>query len=130
MTKSLGLGYAYPLSEAKVKEKVSKKPGNYAFGYYRKNSEGEMNFFVHYVGRSDTDLQTEILARMKDGDKKHLTHFKFSHAANTPLRAYKKECGNYHDFGGKDELINKIHPARPKGHSKKTLPCSKSSCKD
>lgn len=129
MAKSLGLGRTYPLSEKQVKARVLNTPGNYAFGYNRYNFITKIwSFHVRYVGRSDNDLKVEILAQMKDDDKNQLTHFKFSHAANTPLRAYGKECENYHDFGGNDALINQIHPARVAGYDKDALSCPITGC--
>ncbi len=78
--------------------------GNYALG--RTNEKG--TFIVSYVGRSDSDLNQELKARLTKGHPK----FKYSYATS-PKAAFEKECRNFHDFGGKDKLENEAHPARP-----------------
>ena len=82
------------------------KIGNYALG--SKNEKGGLN--VSYVGRSDTDVKTELLTRLQTHKK---SHFKCSYAKSIQ-EAYEKECKNYHDFNP-DELENEIHPAVPAG---------------
>ncbi len=124
----LGLGSSHFLSKRRVKSIVKEAPGNYAFGYLTKTSEGKLVFHTRYVGRSDNDLQKEILQRMKKYPS--LDYFRFSHKANTALKAFKKECENYHDFGGKDKLRNKIHPPRPDDYDKDTLPCKEVGCEN
>lgn len=83
-------------------------PGNYALG--RISETDGKTFIVGYVGRSDTDLNKELKARLGYG----YPAFKCSYATS-PRDAFLKECRNYHDFGGSDSLKNDIHPARPGG---------------
>lgn len=78
--------------------------GNYALGYV----DNKSTFIVQYVGRSDTDVAAEIKIYLSEDYKR----FKYSYATS-PKAAFEKECKNYHDFGGKEKLRNKIHPARP-----------------
>ena len=42
--------------------------------------------------------------------------FKYSYA-DTPKDAFEKECRNYHDFGGSEDLDNDVHPDRPEGET-------------
>lgn len=90
-----------------IDEEVSKtSAGNYALG--KKNDNGGLT--VHYIGRSDDDLNT----RLKDYvDHETYTHFKYSYAASAKA-AFEEECRNYHDWNCPD---NNIHPRRPKGKS-------------
>jgi hypothetical protein len=92
------------------------KIGNYALG---KMNEG--TFIVQYVGRSDTDLNSELKQNL---DPKY-PKFKFSYTT-TIKQAFEKECRNYHDFGGKEQLGNKIHPDRPNAMT--TLKCPVANC--
>lgn len=78
--------------------------GNYALGY--QNQEGY--FVVKYVGRSDSDVAN----RLKQHIGEDYSHFKYSYASS-PKAAFEKECENYHDFGGDENLVNEIHPRRP-----------------
>lgn len=101
---SLGMNGSYSFDSNTVKSTVSEdKIGNYALGYVKENT-----FHIEYVGRSDTDLQGELIIRI-------VTHphpsFKFSYAASSN-EAYRKECQNYHDFSPHE---NEIHPASPAG---------------
>lgn len=110
---TLNMTGPYPLTTKKVNELVEDKIGNYAFG---KLEDGK--WYVKYVGRSDSQLCTEI----KQQAKKHKMldvegyEFKFSYASNV-TEAYEKECQNYHDFGGSVSLQNKVHPAKPKDNN-------------
>ena len=79
-------------------------PGNYALGYI----EGKA-FIVKYVGRSDHDLNEELKNMVG-----YYPHFKWSYASSVKA-AFDKECQNYHDFGGSEDLDNDSHPARPDG---------------
>lgn len=102
---------AYALNEQMVKTYVqSNRLGNYAFGEVRADGK----FYVMYVGRSDTDLQSEIISRASSYQQ--CTHFMYSYASSTK-EAYEKECRNYHDCGESRNLLNKIHPDRPNGAS-------------
>lgn len=78
------------------------------------------NFSIMYIGRSDTDLQTEIIAR--SGAYPQCTHFMYSYA-NTIKEAFEKECKNFHDCGGAESLLNKIHPDKPNGADYKCPYC-------
>lgn len=104
---SLNMRGPYPLNEIEIDRLIIKNvPGNYAYGY----QNGEGHFFVQYVGRSDTDLNSRI--RHGIGLYKM---FKFSYAENVK-EAFEKECQNYHDFGGEEGILeNKVHPDRPVG---------------
>jgi hypothetical protein len=86
--------------------------GNYGLGYIK-----DGDFYVKYVGRSDTDLK----ARLKNhiGNYKY---FKYSYATS-PKAAFEKECQNFHDFGETEKLDNKMHPDRPKDTNWKCPVC-------
>lgn len=83
--------------------------GNYALGHDRENG----NFVPKYVGRSDTDLRVELIARL--GTHPH-PRFKFRYA-DSVQQTYERECNNYHDFlfnsSGGRQLENEIHPPTP-----------------
>jgi hypothetical protein len=105
---SLGMEGPYIFSSEEIDRVVTKtSPGNYGLGY--KNDEG--TFIVLYVGRSDTDVNEELKAKLINSEYKH---FKYSYATS-PKAAFEKECRNYHDFGGSEKLDNIIHPDRPAG---------------
>ncbi|HEB85683.1 MAG TPA: hypothetical protein ENI68_01505 [Gammaproteobacteria bacterium] len=106
----------FPLNDAEIDRQVTRKsPGNYGLGYTKDNG----TFIVEYVGRSDDDVNN----RLHDWTGKKYKKFKYSYAANAK-EAYEKECRNYHDFGGSDDLDNDIHPARPSGTSLKCPVCN------
>jgi len=103
----------YDLTKEKIDEKVTRtSAGNYALGYSKNNT-----FYVKYVGRSDNDVN----GRLKDwiGDYKR---FKYSYATSAKA-AYEKECQNYHDFGGSDDLDNQQHPKKSAGKNWKCPVC-------
>ncbi len=79
-------------------------PGNYALG----NMDDNGTFLVHYVGRSDSDVNGRLIYWAYKTD---YTYFKFSYA-NSPQEAFEKECKHYHDF---DPPNNDNHPDRPTG---------------
>jgi hypothetical protein len=101
---STGLKGAYALANDKIDEVVTKtSAGAYALG----KSEDE-TFYVSYVGRSDSDVNSRL--------KKHVgkyKHFKYDYFSS-PKAAFEKECNMYHDFSNLD---NDVHPARPAGSS-------------
>lgn len=102
---SLNLKGPWELSNENInKEFPDIKPGNYALG--NKVKDG---FIVHYVGRSDENLNH----RLHDWIGQY-EWFKASYA-NSVDEAYKKECQNYHDFGECEKLANKDHPDKPDG---------------
>ena len=97
----------YKLTSDEVGKQVTKtSAGNYALG--KVNSESI--FIVNYVGRSDDDVK----ARIEDHVGEKYSKFKFSYA-DSAKSAFLKECRNYHDFGEKEKLNNKVHPDRTKG---------------
>jgi len=110
---TLDMNGAYPLTDKDIDANVKKGvPGNYALG---RTDPSDKKFIVKYVGRSDTDLNK----RLHDWVGKGYAEFKFSYASSVG-DAFNKECRNFHDFGGIDELDNDIHPARPE---KASYPC-------
>lgn len=112
---SLGMNGSYDFSLASVDAEITeKKPGNYALGY-KKNSK----FIVKYVGRADSNLNKRIKDHLPKEDYKL---FKYSYASSAKA-AFEKECQNYHDFGGKEKLDNKIHPDSPSGINRKCPVC-------
>jgi len=116
---SLDMQGAYDFNSSEIDRVVTKTSfGNYALGHLEKLGEGE-TFIVEYVGRSDTDINKELKARLSLKYSK----FKFSYATS-PKDAFEKECRNYHDFGGSDKLANKIHPDRPAGTDWKCPSCN------
>lgn len=122
---SLNMGGAsFPLNEKEINDRIAEKRiGNYAYGYL--NDKGA--FVVKYVGRSDTDLRDRIkhgIQKFKDNPKLRYEQFKFSYA-DSAEEAYRKECQNYHDFGGPNGLLeNDIHPDAPDGSTLTCLICS------
>jgi hypothetical protein len=102
---SLGMSGSYRLTAEEIDRLVKSAIGNYALGDMK---SGEDVFIVKYVGRSDTDLNAELKARLDWG----YSRFMFSYASSV-REAFEKECTNYHDFGGKKLLANAVHPARP-----------------
>ena len=107
---SLGIGKVHRLFDIIVSMLVSEKLiGNYAFGYMEDDI-----FVVRYVGRSDSDLKTEIRQQMKTDRAKGCTHFVYS-VAESVKDAFEKECRDFHYFGGADRLNNQNHPAKPAG---------------
>ena len=102
---SLGMEGPYNFTSSEIDRVVTRTSyGNYALGY----TKDDGTFIVQYVGRSDTDVNLELKARLTSKYK----HFKYSYATS-PKAAFEKECHNYHDFGGSEKLDNKIHPSRP-----------------
>ena len=71
---------------------------------------GRYSDSIHYVGRSDTNLQSEILHAGYYRERRYL-HFWFEYSTS-PMRAYKRECELWHDYGPPD---NTNHPAKPWG---------------
>jgi hypothetical protein len=104
---SLDMNGPYTFSSSEIDRVVTQtSPGNYGLGYVNDKDA----FVVKYVGRSDSDVNKELKARLNNIYKK----FKYSYATS-PKAAFEKECHNYHDFGGNKELDNEIHPSRPAG---------------
>ena len=104
---SLGMEGCYNFTSSEIDRVVTRtSPGNYALGH----TKDDGTFIVEYVGRSDSNVNQELKARL---DSKY-KHFKYSYASSSKT-AFEKECRNYHDFGGNKDLDNEIHPGRPYG---------------
>lgn len=99
----MGLRGPFPLTAGGVDNAVySVCAGAYALG---KMLDGQNVFGVHYVGRSDTDVN----GRLKQHVVEWYPRF-FYEYYSSPKAAFEKECNLYHDFNPPD---NKVHPARP-----------------
>jgi hypothetical protein len=106
---------AYDFTSSEIDRVVTRTSfGNYALGYVKEDT-----FYPRYVGRSDSDVNKELKARLP------LKHPKFKYSyATSPKNAFEKECRNYHDFGGSKDLENKVHPDRPAGTDWKCPSCN------
>lgn len=101
---STGLRGPYQLIQGSINENVTRVlPGAYALGPVRNEI-----FYVHYTGRSDSDVASRL--------KKHIgehPYFKFDYFLS-PKTAFEKECRIWHNFGGPEgKLDNEKHPQRP-----------------
>jgi hypothetical protein len=106
---TLGMRGPYYLNPETVDREVrGKTAGNYAIGYCKDNGA----FVVRYVGRSDSDLNSELKSHEADMS----TRFKWR-PADSAKSAFDFECKNFHDFGGYDNLENESHPEPPSGMS-------------
>ncbi|TAL67806.1 MAG: hypothetical protein EPN82_13280 [Bacteroidetes bacterium] len=87
------------------------KIGNYALGKIIIENQRHI-FRVYYIGRSDTDLKTEIAKYLNEKTEYHF--FKFVYHT-TEQQAYEHECKNFHLLKKRKEkkYYNKIHPAKP-----------------
>lgn len=117
------MGISYDLTYDEIDRLVADgRKGNYAFGYLDERGA----FVVRYIGRSDSDLKEWIkhgIGDMESDKALRYERFKFSYA-DTVIDAYEKECRNYHDFGGENNLlVNKDHPAKPEGYKGKCPVC-------
>lgn len=122
---TLNMGFSYDLTYDVIDRVVQEgRIGNYAYGYLDNRSV----FIVLYVGRSDSDLKERIkhgIIDMKGNPMLRYERFKFSYA-NSVNEAYEKECRNYHDFGGEENVLyNEVHPAKPEGYEGKCPVCGK-----
>jgi len=104
--RSTGLRGSFPLDERTINKEVSGvSPGVYVLG----PKKGE-TFYVHFVGRADTDVNAQLKEYIGKYDR-----FKFD-TSDTLETAFIKECQLYHDFQGPEgRLDNKNHPERPQG---------------
>jgi hypothetical protein len=108
---------SYSFDAKTIEVRVQKnKIGNYGLGFVKDDS-----FKVRYVGRSDSDLQSELKDKLSTKSKTR-QRFKFTYASS-PKEAFEKECTNYHDYI--EYVENEIHSPRPKG---KDYPCPISDC--
>ena len=113
---SLQMNGPYNFTIEKIDDVVTQvSAGNYGLGY----TDERETFIVQYVGRSDSNVNAELKAKL---DKKY-KKFKFSYATS-PKAAFEKECKNYHDFGESAKLDNKKHPDRPNGTNWRCPVCS------
>lgn len=71
--------------------------------YILGNSQG----FPRYVGRSDDDVRSRLLAHARAGEYRF---FVVEHKRDS-TEAFLRECGLYHYF--RNQIDNKIHPQRP-----------------
>jgi len=116
MSTAIAMSDIFPLTENGINNAIKEtKPGNYRFSI-EKTKDGKTEYYVHYVGRSDSDVKTEIIQRgltdlVDQNDLPKYSHFKYTYAKNAD-EAYLNECNDFHHFNGLD---NKIHPATPKG---------------
>jgi len=111
---SLGMEGPYSLDNKTIDEKVARvSPGNYALG--RENENGK--FIFSYIGRADSDLNSELKSQVGKGDNQL---FKFRYAISA-RDAFGIECENYHNFV-KNKKGN--HPERPAGSDWKCPRCS------
>ena len=103
---SLHMGESVYRFEAEVVEKVTRPgvSGNYVFG--ERGESGD--FYPKLIGRSDTDVQTELRNRLGT-----VGYGFFMVSAASPRVAYDRECAQFHTF--KNQLDNKTHPAPPAG---------------
>jgi len=113
---SLGMQGTYNLTSTEIDSYVTRtSPGNYALGYVK-----DKTFFVKYVGRSDSDVNSRLKSHASQTKYKS---YKFSYATS-PKAAFEKECQNFHDFGGSKNLDNTIHPDRPNNNGWKCPVCN------
>ena len=102
---------SYDFSEEQILSMVEKgRVGNYALGYSA--FHGDTNtplFHSTFIGRSDHDLQEELLARLTK-KKPWYDRFKFSYAA-TVREAFENECRDFHL--APRTLDNEKHPQPP-----------------
>lgn len=112
---SLNMSGPFVLDSKTINQEITRtEEGNYALGELKGDT-----FIVHYVGRSDTNVNARLQSHASAGE---YTHFKFSYATS-PKAAFEKECHNFHDFGEEEKLANKIHPDRPADASWKCPSC-------
>jgi hypothetical protein len=64
---------------------------------------------IRYVGRSDTDLQSRLLSHVDESPYRYFKHW----IADSPKKAYVKECEQYHECLASGLLLNQNHPDRP-----------------
>jgi hypothetical protein len=133
---------SYPLDASSIDAVLSRtSPGNYALGYmdgdafavfYVGRSDVDVRRRLHeWVGMPGHEAHAGSSARaawcvqrrgllpvdapklgcVVHGDGSY-TRFAFSYADNASA-AYERECRNYDDFGGSDQLDNEGPPAEP-----------------
>jgi len=119
-----GLKGSYTLDKETIDRVITRRsPGTYVLCRVYLSytfSTWECNIdIVHYVGRSDNDVNGTL--------KYHVgkyPRFKFDYF-DSPKPAFEKECTIWHDFGGPEgKLDNKAHPDRSKGTDWKCPRCN------
>jgi hypothetical protein len=75
-------------------------------GVYMLSRDGR---HIHYVGRSDSDIQGRIRSSIAEGRGYRKFWFCYESSA---MQAYKRECYLYHKYDPPD---NTVHPAVPPG---------------
>lgn len=139
------LGHFHALSDRAIADAVGEtSPGNYALGYldgstfavfYVGRSDSDVNASLHaWVDtpsrprrhRSSSHapwrlrsgppvgLGTRALGRTAVGIDTSYTHFAFCYAPSA-IAAFERECRDYHDLGGSENLDNHRHPEAPQG---------------
>ncbi len=89
-------------------------PEGYAGCYVLGNASGP-RFEARYVGRSDSDVHSELRAQKGSGARSSHSQFKYFKygLAVSAQAAFEIDCQVYHESGGNDSLDNKRHPDRP-----------------
>ncbi len=112
LTKNLTLGLPngpYDFNKENVENLVEKKNvGNYAIGY----SSPIGGFIPKMIGRSDKDVQEEILKKVDIARQKGYDKFLFKYA-DSLKDGFERDCLNYHSY--KKQLDSKTHPKPPEG---------------
>ena len=142
---SLDMGEYHPLTRHKIDELVTRgSPGNYALGYldggtfvpfYVGRSDADLNGGLQaWIGVDSRSARYAPATKAAYGSRRRrarpldapalravgvvvdarYTHFEFSYATSATA-AFRKECRNYHDFGGSYGLDNERHPMAPEG---------------
>ena len=116
LTKNPSLGLPngpHDFNKENVENLVEKKRvGNYAIGYISPNG----GFAPKMIGRSDKDLQEEMLIKIDVARKKGYDKFIFKYS-DSLKEGFELECLNYHTY--QRQLDNKIHPSPPKSNDLK-----------
>lgn len=139
-TGALEMSGSYPLTDKAIDDSVTRvSAGNYALGYmdgttftvfYVGRSDSDVKQQLHdWVGapsryrkyapsakaacghrhRGPLPLDVPALDRVGLAVDSGYTRFAFSYASSAEA-SFRKECRNYHDFGGSDGLDNEHHP--------------------
>jgi hypothetical protein len=99
-----GLFGPHPLNKKDIDAAVrGVGPGTYVLG-----RSHDSLYYVEWVGRSDTDLNSQL----KNWVGSQYAHFKYGFFESA-TQAFFRECRLFHDFGGTAKLDNRVHPVRP-----------------
>jgi len=93
----------YPLNHEAINLVVRPEMGAYALSKCKGDDRT-----VHYVGRSDKDVNDRLGQYVP---KKKYAYFQFTHL-NTPKECFELECRLYHEHKPVD---NRKHPTHPEG---------------